>query len=174
MAINYKLITCLLLLISESVRAEMYLALCSCHCHVVTLPLKVVTLLLSLFVKVIALQVTYFQLTILLPVLMFMPSAMPGGALKHSGKSEVLCLIGQMEDCFDQLFEFNPEAINSTRRMRGASTAEPGQWGYGINVYGKRQRYQAKASEKSTLNICYVWVWVRQGINLNVNLQHLI
>ena len=29
---------------------------------------------------------------------------------------------------------------------------EPRQWGYGINVYGKRHRYQAKYSEKSTLN----------------------
>ena len=29
---------------------------------------------------------------------------------------------------------------------------EPGRWGYGINVYGKRCRYQAKDPEKSTLN----------------------
>ena len=57
-----------------------------------------------------------------------------------------------MEDCFDCPFEFNPEAIESSRRARGASAVEPGQWGYGINVYGKRWRYQAKASEKSTLN----------------------
>ena len=72
--------------------------------------------------------------------------------LKHYGKREVLHLIDQMEDCFDCPFEFNPEAIESARRMRGASAVEPGQWGYGINVHGKRQKYQAKASEKNTLN----------------------
>ena len=72
--------------------------------------------------------------------------------LKHYGKKEVLCLIDQMEDCFDCPFEFNPEAIDTARRMRGASALKPGQWGYGIFVYGRRHKYQAKPSEKSTLN----------------------
>ena len=72
--------------------------------------------------------------------------------LKHYGKKEVLHLIDQMEDCFDHPFEFDPEAIDSARKARGASAVEHGQWGYGINVYGKRRRYQPKATEKSTLN----------------------
>ena len=72
--------------------------------------------------------------------------------LKHYGKKEVLCLIDQMEDCFDHPFEFDPDAIDSARRTRGASAVEHGQWGYGIYVYGKRCKYQAKSSEKSTLN----------------------
>ena len=138
------------ILLSESVRAETYLALCSCHHHVVALPLKVVTLLFLLFVKVIALLVTYFQLTRLLPSHVLVEPCLV--VLKHYGKREVLHLIDQMEDCFDHPFEFNPEAIESSRKVRGASAVEPGQWGYGINVYGKRWRYQAKASEKSTLN----------------------
>ena len=57
-----------------------------------------------------------------------------------------------MEDFFDCPFEFNPEAINSARGMRGASAVEHGQWGYGIFVYGRRYKYQAKPSEKSTMN----------------------
>ena len=138
------------ILLSESVRAEMYLALCSCHHHVVALPLKVVALLFSQFVKVITLLVAYFQLTGLL--LSHILAELRLVVLKHYGKREVLHLIDQMEDCFDHPFEFNPEAIESSRRVRGASAVEPGQWGYGINVYGKRWRYQAKASEKSTLN----------------------
>ena len=72
--------------------------------------------------------------------------------LKHYGKKEVLCLIDQMEDCFDHPFKFNPEAIDSARRMRGASAVEHGQWGYGIFVYGRRCKCHAKPSEKSTLN----------------------
>ena len=72
--------------------------------------------------------------------------------LKHYGKKEVLCLIDQMEDCFDHPFEFNPEAIDTARRTRGASAVEYGQWGYGIYVYRKRHKYQAKSSEKNTLN----------------------
>ena len=116
----------------------------------VTLPLKVVALLFLMFVKVITLLVTYFQLTGLLPSHVLAELCLV--VLKHYGKREVLHLIDQMEDSFDCPFEFNPEAIESTRRTRGASAVEPGQWGYGINVYGKRQKYQAKASEKSTLN----------------------
>ena len=115
----------------------------------VALPLKVVTLLFLLFIKVIALLVTYFQLTGLLPSHVLAEPHLV--VLKHYGKREVLHLIDQMEDCFDHPFEFNPEATESTR-TRGASAVEPGQWGYGINVYGKRRKYQAKASEKSTLN----------------------
>ena len=126
------------------------MALCSCRCHVVTFLLKVVTLLFSLFVKVIALLFTYVQSTRLLPSHVLAEPHLV--VLKHYGKREVLHLIDQMEDCFDRPFEFNPEAIESTRRVRGASAVEPSQWGYGINVYGKRQRYQAEASEKSTLN----------------------
>ena len=91
-----------------------------------------------------------FQLTELLPFYVLAELCLV--VLKHYGKGEVLCLIDQMEDCFDHPFEFNPEAIDSARRMRGASAVEPCQWGYGINVYGKRWKYQAKASEKSTLN----------------------
>ena len=72
--------------------------------------------------------------------------------LKHHGKKEVLCLINQMEDCFDHPFKFDPEAIDSARKARGTSAVEHGQWGYGINVYRKR-RYQSKATEKSTLNM---------------------
>ena len=72
--------------------------------------------------------------------------------LKHYGKKEVLHLINQMEDCFNCPFKFDPEAIDSARKVRGASAVEHGQWGYGINVYGKRKRYQPKATEKSTLN----------------------
>ena len=74
--------------------------------------------------------------------------ATPGG-VKTLWKKEVLHLIDQMEDCFDRPFEFNPEAIESARRTRGASAVEPGQWGYGINVYGKcrniRPRLQRRA-----------------------------
>ena len=49
-------------------------------------------------------------------------------------------------------------------RQRGASAVEHGQWGYGINVYGKRRRYQPKATEKSTLKCSDVWVPVWWGI----------
>ena len=128
----------------------MYLALHSCHHYVVTWLLKVVALLFLMFAKVITLLVTYFQLTRLFPFHVLAEPCLV--VLKHYGKREVLHLIDQMEDCFDHPFEFNPEAIESTSRMRGASAVEPGQWGYGINVYGKRWKYQAKASEKNTLN----------------------
>ena len=79
--------------------------------------------------------------------------------LKHYGKKEVLCLINQMEDCFNHPFEFDPEAIDSARKVRGASAVEHGQWGYGINVYRKRRRYQPKATEKSTLNAAMYGFW---------------
>ena len=79
--------------------------------------------------------------------------------LKHYGKKEVLHLINQMEDCFDHPFEFDPEAIDSAGKARGASAIEHGQWGYGINVYGKRRRYQPKATEKSTLNAAIYGFW---------------
>ena len=131
-------------------QSETYLALCSCSRHMVALPLKVVALLFLMSVKVIALPVAYFQLTGLLPFHILAEPCLV--VLKHYGKREVLHLIDQMEDCFDCPFEFNPEAIESGRRMRGASAVEPAQWGYGINVYGKGWKYQAKASEKSTLN----------------------
>ena len=78
--------------------------------------------------------------------------------LKHYGKKEVLHLIDQMEDCFDCPFKFDPEAIDSARKARGASAVEHGQWGYGINVYGKR-RYQPKATEKSTLHAVMYGFW---------------
>ena len=71
--------------------------------------------------------------------------------LKHHGKKEVLRLVDEMEDEYDQPFRFNPEVVHTERATRSASAVEPSQWGYGINVYGKR-RYQAKPSEKSTLN----------------------
>ena len=64
-----------------------------------------------------------------------------------------------MEDCFNCPFEFDPEAIDSARKVRGASAVEHGQWGYGINVYGKRRRYQPKATEKSTLNAVMYGFW---------------
>ena len=57
-----------------------------------------------------------------------------------------------MEDCFICPFKFDPEAIDSARKARGASAVEHGKWGYSINVYGKRCWYQPKATEKSTLN----------------------
>ena len=98
-----------------------------------------------------------FQLTRLLPFMFFAELHLV--VLKHYGKGEVLHLIDQMEDCFNWPFEFNLDAIDSARRVRGASAAEPGQWGYGINVYGKRQKYQAKASEKSTLNAAMYGFW---------------
>ena len=107
-------------------------------------------LTISTVVKVITLLVTYFQLTRLLSSHVLAEPHLV--VLKHYGKREVLHLIDQMEDCFNHPFEFDPEAIESTRKVRGASAVEPGQWGYGINVYGKRWRYHAKASEKGTLN----------------------
>ena len=70
--------------------------------------------------------------------------------LKHYGKKELYTF--QMEDCFDHPFQFNPDAIDTARRTRGASAVEHGQWSYGIYVYGKRHKYQVKSSEKSTLN----------------------
>ena len=79
--------------------------------------------------------------------------------LKHYGKKEVLHLIDQMEDCFNHPFKFDPEAIDSARKVRGASAVEHGQWGYGINVYGKKRRYQPKATEKSTLNAAMYGFW---------------
>ena len=79
--------------------------------------------------------------------------------LKHYGKKEVLCLINQMEDCFNHPFKFDPEAIESARKARGASAVEHGLWGYGIKVYGKRWRYQPKATEKSTLNAVMYGFW---------------
>ena len=81
--------------------------------------------------------------------------------LKHYGKKEVLHLIDQMEDCFDHPFEFNPDAIDTERRTRGASAVEHGQWGYDVYVYGKRCKYQAKSSEESTLNAAMYGFQVR-------------
>ena len=139
MAISSKLIACLLfsiylggcldLLLSIQVsiilvcQTGTYMALCSCHCHMIAFLLKVVALLFTLFVKVIALLVTYVQLTGLLPSHVLAELHLV--VLKHYGKREVLHLIDQMEDCFDRPFEFNPEAIESTRRVRGASAVEP-------------------------------------------------
>ena len=82
--------------------------------------------------------------------------------LKHHGKKEVLRLIDEMEDEYDQPFRFNPKAERATR---SASAVEPGQWGYGINVYGKRKRYQAKPSEKSTLNAAMYGFWSDEEYN---------
>ena len=106
-------------------QTEMYLALCSCSRHVVALLLKVVTLLFLMFVIVIALPVAYFQLTGLLPFHVLAEPCLV--VLKHYGKREVLHLIDQMEDCFNCPSEFNPEATESARRMKGASAVEPGQ-----------------------------------------------
>ena len=103
-----------------------------------------------MFVKVITLPVAYPDLTKLLPFLWFAEPRLV--VLKHYSKKEVLHLIDQMEDCFDHPFQFNPDAIDTARRTRGASAVEHGQWDYGIYVYGKRHKYQAKSSEKSTLN----------------------
>ena len=100
------------------------MALCSCHHHVVTFLLKVVALLFSLFVRVIALPVAYVQLTRLPPSHVLVEPCLV--VLKYYGKMEVLHLIDQMEDCLDHPFEFNLEAIESTRRVRGASAVEPG------------------------------------------------
>ena len=85
--------------------------------------------------------------------------------LKHHGKKEVLRLIDEMEDEYDQPFRFNPEAVHAERATRSASAVEPGQWGYGINVYGKRRRYQAKPSEKSTLNAAMYGFWSDEEYN---------
>ena len=85
--------------------------------------------------------------------------------LKHHGKKEVLRLIDEMEDEYDWPFRFNPEAVHAERATRSASAVEPGQWGYGINVYGKRRRYQAKPSEKSTLNAAMYGFWSDEEYN---------
>ena len=53
----------------------------------------------------------------------------------------------------------DPEVVQAERATRSASAVKPGQWGYGINVYGKRRRYQAKPSEKSTLNAAMYGFW---------------
>ena len=70
-----------------------------------------------------------------------------------------------MEDEYDWPFRFNPEAVHAERATRSASAVEPGQWGYGINVYGKRRRYQAKPSEKSTLNAAMYGFWSDEEYN---------
>ena len=71
-------------IILKCIKLEPILALCSCHHHVVTLLLKVVALLFSLFVKVIALLVTYFQLTGLLSSHVLAEPCLV--VLKHYGK----------------------------------------------------------------------------------------
>ena len=35
---------------------------------------------------------------------------------------------------------------------RAGSAIEPGNWGYGINIYGKPRRYRSKIGEAATLN----------------------
>ena len=143
-------------------QAGTYTALCSCCHHVVALPLKVVTLLFSLFVKVIALLVAYFHLTRLLSSHVFAEPHLV--VLKHYGKREVLHLIDQMEDCFDHPFEFNPEAIESIRRVRGASAC--GAWPMGLwhQCVWKKMEVPGQGFREEHLECCYVWVWVRQGI----------
>ena len=146
------------ILLSKSVRAETYLALCSCHHHMVTLPLKVVALLFSLFVKLITLLVTYFQLTRLLPSHVLVEPCLV--VLKHYGKREILHLIDQMEDCFNHPFEFNPEAIESSRRVRGVSAVEPGQWGLWHQCVWEKAEIPGQGFREEHLECCYVWVWV--------------
>ena len=85
--------------------------------------------------------------------------------LKHHGKKEVLRLIDEMEEEYDWPFRFNPEAVHAERATRSASAVEPGQWGCGINVYGKRRRYQAKPSKKSTLNAAMYRFWSDEEYN---------
>ena len=80
--------------------------------------------------------------------------------LKHYGKKEVLCLINQMEDCFNCPFKFDPEAIEPARKARGASAVEHGLWGYGIKVYGKRMEIPAQGNREEHPQCSDVWVLV--------------
>ena len=77
--------------------------------------------------------------------------------LKHYGKKEVLHVIDQMEDCFDHPFEFDPEVIDSARKVRGASAVEHGQWGYGINVW-KEEEVPTQGNREEHPQRSDVWV----------------
>ena len=56
-------------------------------------------------------------------------------SLKHYGKREVHQLIDKMEDCFDRPFIFYPDVLEP-RQGGAASAIAPGQWFYGVNIYG--------------------------------------
>ena len=99
-----------------------------------------------------------FQLTRLLPSMFFAEPHLV--VLKHYGKGEVLHLIDQMEDCFNLALWVQP------RGHRFSKEGERGQccraWPVGLwhqYVWEKVQKYQAKASEKSTLNAAMYEFW---------------
>ena len=71
--------------------------------------------------------------------------------LKHHGKREVLQLIDQMEECFDRPFVFDPDKVEP-KWGRAASAIAPGNWFYGVNIYGKARRYKSCPGEAPTLN----------------------
>ena len=73
-------------------------------------------------------------------------------SLKHHGKREVLQLIDEMEDCFDRPFVFDPDVLEP-RQGRAASAIAPGQWFYGVNIYGQARKYKTHPGEAATLNV---------------------
>ena len=72
-------------------------------------------------------------------------------SLKHHGKREVLQLIDQMEECFDQPFVFDPDKLEA-RRGKVASAIPPGHWFYGIDVHGQSRKYKTRPGDVPTLN----------------------
>ena len=73
-------------------------------------------------------------------------------SLKHHGKREVLQLIDQMEECFDQPFVFDPDKLEA-RRGKVASAIPPGHWFYGIDVHGQSRKYKTHPGDVPTLNV---------------------
>ena len=73
-------------------------------------------------------------------------------SLKHHGKREVLQLINGMEDCFNRPFVFDPDVLEP-RQGRAANAIAPGQWFYGVNMYGKARKYKTHPGEAATLNV---------------------
>ena len=77
---------------------------------------------------------------------------MLGSAEVTMGRKEVLRLIDEMEDEYDQPFRFNPEAVHPQRATRSTSAVEPGPMGaMGSMFMARGEDTRAKPSEKNTL-----------------------
>ena len=125
----------------------------------VALPSKVVALLFPMFVNIIDLASHLSHLTGTSPIYVFAEPHLV--VLKHYGKKEVLCLIDQMEDCFDHPFQFNPDAIDTARRTRGASAVAAWLVGLWHLCVWEKVQVPGQVFRKEHLECCYVWVQVR-------------
>ena len=72
-------------------------------------------------------------------------------SLKHHSKREVLQLIDQMEECFNQPFVFDPDKVEA-RQGKVASAIPLGHWFYGIDVHGQSRKYKTHPGDVPTLN----------------------